>query len=131
MDEPDFKDILGLTVDKLKDGARKYKMSKGIGCALCDYSGYTTNYKGKDVMCSCEKEKFLKELYTKANVPRVYIGKSLDNWDIRTDAQGRDLGNESTTSERVLSLLKFFERYMVDIVNNDPPLLRHTRNMKN
>jgi len=130
MDEPDFKDILGLTVDKLKEGARRYKMSKGIGCALCDYSGYTTNYKGKDVMCSCEKEKFLKELYVKANVPRVYVGKSLDDWDIRTDAQGRDLGIESTTSERVLSLLNFFDRYMVDIVNNDPPSLRHTRNIK-
>jgi DNA replication protein DnaC len=130
MDEPDFKDILGLTVDKLKEGARRYKMSKGIGCALCDYSGYTTNYKGKDVMCSCEKEKFLKELYTKANVPRVYIGKSLDNWDIRTDAQGRDLGNESTTSERSFTITKYFEKHLVNIVNNDPPYIRHTGNMR-
>ena len=47
MDEPDFKDILGLTVDNLKEGARRYKMSKGIGCALCNYSGYTLTTRAK------------------------------------------------------------------------------------
>ena len=36
MNEPDFKDILGLNVDNLKEGARRYKISKGIGCPLCD-----------------------------------------------------------------------------------------------
>lgn len=130
MDEPDFKDILGLTVDKLKEGARRYKMSKGIGCALCDYSGYTTNYKGKDVMCSCEKEKFLKELYAKANVPRVYVGRTLDDWNTRTDAHGRELGIEQINSERVYTFLKHFEKHLVDIVNNDPPTVRHSGNIR-
>jgi hypothetical protein len=132
MAEPNFEDILGLTdlKENLRNSARNLRMHKGIGCALCDYSGYTTNYKGKDVMCSCEKEKFLRELYNKANVPRVYIGKSIDDWNIRTDSHGRDLGLESTTSERVLVLLKYFEKYLVDIVNNDPPTIRHTGNIK-
>ena len=130
MNEPDFKDILGLTVDKFKEGARMHKMNKGIGCALCDYSGYTTNYKGKAVMCSCEKEKFLKELYAKANVPRVYVGKTLDDWNTRTDAHGRELGIEQINSERVYSMLKHFEKHLVDIVNNDPPTVRHSGNMR-
>ena len=106
MPDADFTDILGLNVDKLKESARRYKMNKGIGCALCDYSGYTTNYKGKAVMCTCEKEKFLKELYAKANVPRVYVGKTLDDWNTRTDAHGRELGIEQINSERVYTFLK-------------------------
>ena len=130
MDEPDFKNILGLTVDNLKEGARRYKISKGIGCALCDYSGYTTNYKGKDVMCSCEKEKFLKELYAKANVPRVYVGRTLDDCNTRTDAHGRELGIEQINSERVYTFLKHFEKHLVDIVNNDPPTVRHSGNIR-
>ena len=130
MNEPDFKDILGLTVDNLKEGARRYKISKGIGCPLCDYSGYTTNVKGKDVMCSCEKEKFLKELYAKANVPKVYVGKTLDDWNTRTDAHGRELGIEQINSERVYTLTKYFEKHLVKIVNNDPPYIRHTGNMR-
>jgi len=130
MNEPDFKDILGLTVDNLKEGARRYKISKGIGCPLCDYSGYTTNVKGKDVMCSCEKEKFLKELYAKANVPNVYVGKTLDDWNTRTDAHGRELGIEQINSERVYTLTKYFEKHLANIVNNDPPYIRHTGNMR-
>ena len=130
MNEPDFKDILGLTVDNLKEGARRYKISKGIGCPLCDYSGYTTNQNGKDAMCSCEKEKFLKELYAKANVPNVYVGKTLDDWNTRTDAHGRELGIEQINSERVYTLTKYFEKHLVKIVNNDPPYIRHTGNMR-
>ena len=130
MNEPDFKDILGLTVDNLKEGARRYKISKGIGCPLCDYSGYTTNQNGKDAMCSCEKEKFLKELYAKANVPNVYVGKTLDDWNTRTDAHGRELGIEQINSERVYTLTKYFEKHLANIVNNDPPYIRHTGNMR-
>ena len=132
MAEPNFEDILGLNdlKENLQNSARNLRMNKGIGCALCDYFGYTTNYKGKSVMCSCEKEKFLRELYVKANVPRVYIGKSLDDWNIRADAHGRDLGQESKTSERVLLLLKYFEKFLIDIVNNDPPNIRHTGNIR-
>jgi DNA replication protein DnaC len=130
MNEPDFKDILGLTVDNLKEGARRYKISKGIGCPLCDYSGYTTNQNGKDAMCSCEKEKFLKELYAKANVPNVYVGKTLDDWNTRTDAHGRELGIEQINSERVYTLTKYFEKHLENIVNNDPPYIRHTGNMR-
>ena len=93
-------------------------------------SGYTTNVKGKDVMCSCEKEKFLKELYAKANVPKVYVGKTLDDWNTRTDAHGRELGIEQINSERVYTLTKYFEKHLVKIVNNDPPYIRHTGNMR-
>jgi hypothetical protein len=130
MADADFSDILGLNVEKLKEGARRYKMNKGIGCALCDYSGYTTNYKGKAAMCSCEKEKFLKELYAKANVPRVYVGRTLDDWNTRTDAHGRELGIEQINSERVYTFLKHFEKHLVDIVNNDPPTVRHSGNIR-
>jgi hypothetical protein len=130
MNEPDFKDILGLTVDNLKEGARRYKISKGIGCPLCDYSGYTTNIKGKSVMCSCEKEKFLKELYAKSNVPRIFIGKSIDDWNTRTDAHGRDLGMEQINSERVYKMLTYFEKNLVNILNNDSPTIIHTGNMR-
>ena len=130
MADADFTDILGLNVENLKEGARRYKMNKGIGCALCDYSGYTTNYKGKAAMCSCEKEKFLKELYAKANVPRVYVGRTLDDWNTRTDAHGRELGIEQINSERVYTFLKHFEKHLVDIVNNDPPTVRHSGNIR-
>ncbi len=61
MADPDFSDILGINVENLKEGARLYKMNRGIGCVLCDYSGYTTNFKGKAVMCSCEKDRFYKK----------------------------------------------------------------------
>lgn len=132
MAEADFTDILGLKDLKinLKEGARRYKMSKGIGCALCDYSGYTMNLKGKAVMCSCEKEKFLRELYAKANVPNIFIGKTVDDWNTRTDALGRDLGMEQINSERTYTMLKYYEKHFVDIANNNSPYIVHTGNMR-
>ena len=132
MAEPDFTDILGLniTVDKLKEGAKLYKKNKGIGCALCNYSGYTTNLKGKAVMCSCEKDKFLRELYAKSNVPRIFVGKTIDDWNTRTDSHGRDLGMEQINSERIYRMLTYFDKHLVSIVNNDPPTIIHTGNIR-
>lgn len=129
MADPDFADILGINVENLKEGARLYKMNRGIGCVLCDYSGYTTNYKGKAVMCSCEKDRFYKKLYRQSNVPQIFFGKTLDDWDTRTDSLGRDLGTEEQVSQKVITLLKFFENHFVRICQGDSPKIKHTGNV--
>lgn len=129
MADSDFSDILGITVENLKEGARLYKMNRGIGCVLCDYSGYTTNFKGKAVMCSCEKDRFYKKLYRQSNVPQIFFGKTLDDWDTRTDSLGRDLGTEEQVSQKVITLLKFFENHFVRICQGDSPKIKHTGNV--
>lgn len=129
MADPDFSDILGINVENLKEGARLYKMNRGIGCVLCDYSGYTTNFKGKAVMCSCEKDRFYKKLYRQSNVPQIFFGKTLDDWDTRTDSLGRDLGTEEQVSQKVITLLKFFDNHFVRICQGDSPKIKHTGNV--
>jgi DNA replication protein DnaC len=129
MADADFSEILGISSKDLKEGARLFKMNRGIGCTLCDYSGYTINYKGKAVMCSCEKERFFKKLYRQSNVPQLYFGKTLDDWNTRTDSLGRDLGNEEQVSQKVITLLKFYEKYFERICQGDSPRIKHTGNI--
>ena len=108
MSDVDFSEILGLKKlsDNLNESRKLQSIREGRGCVLCDYTGYTTNVNGKDIMCSCEKDKFLKELYIKSNVPRVHLLKTLDDWDTRNDARGRELGAQQATSENIHNFLK-------------------------
>jgi DNA replication protein DnaC len=129
MADSDFSEILGISVENLKEGSRLYKMNRGIGCVLCDYSGYTTNFKGKAVMCSCEKDRFYKKLYRQSNVPQIFFGKTLDDWNTRTDSLGRDLGTEEQVSQKVITLLKFFENHFLRICQGDSPKIKHTGNV--
>ena len=103
----DFIEILGIaSVEALREGAKNYRKNSGKGCVLCDYSGYTTSKLGKAVMCTCQKEKFLAELFIKANVPKSFYGKSVDDWNTRTDSDGNDLGIQyKFTQQRILNTL--------------------------
>lgn len=131
MADADFSEILGLNItsEDIKEGAKLQKMNRGIGCVLCNYSGYTTNFKGKAVMCSCEKERFYKKLYRQSNVPFLFESKTLDDWNTRTDSLGRDLGSEEQISQKVITLLKFFERNFHRICQGDSPKVKHTGNI--
>jgi len=129
MAEQDFSEILGITVKDLKEGAKIYRKSTGIGCVLCDYSGYTINNKGKAVMCSCEKDRFYKQVYQQNNVPRLFYGKTLDDWNTRTDSLGRDLGAEEQVSQKVITLLKYYEKHFERICQGDSPRIKHTGNV--
>lgn len=132
MADADFSEILGLskiTSDEMKEGAKLYKIKRGIGCVLCDYSGYTTNNIGKAVMCTCEKERFYKKLYRQSNVPFLFESKTLDDWNTRTDSLGRDLGNEEQISQKVITLLKFYEKKFSRICEGDCPKVKHTGNI--
>ena len=90
----DFLSSLNIKVDlqQLRDRAYQMRKESGKGCALCDYHGYTVNYKGQHIFCSCVKEKLLLDIYKIANVPNVYIGKTIEDWNTRTDGLGNDLG---------------------------------------
>jgi DNA replication protein DnaC len=132
MPEINFDDILG--IEKLADNlTAKQKIKnkyEGIGCALCDYSGYVKNINGKELMCSCQKEKIYKEIYDKANIPRIYLNNSLDDWNTRTDSQGRELGSEQKISETVYLILEFYVKNIISICNNRDIYIRHTGNIR-
>jgi hypothetical protein len=126
----DFEKILG--VDKIKsmrENAKLKRMSDGKGCALCDYTGYTTSDDGKAAMCSCLKEQFFKELFHKANVPKAFWNKTVADWNTRTDSYGKDLGAQQNISEKIYSLLSFYERNLVKICRGKFPKLKHTYNV--
>ena len=131
-EDDNFKKLLGINVDveTLKVHAKRRRMLEGKGCASCDYNGYITSYLGKTVMCSCVKDKFFKELFVKANVPEVYIGKTIDDWNTRTDSSGNDLGIQQKTSENIFKLLKFYEKNINNIVNGQIPKIIHTGSIR-
>lgn len=123
----DFAKMMGImSVDDIKKGARLSRMREGKGCAACDFTGYVINSNGKTCMCSCLKEKFLRDLFIKADIPRSYIGKSIDDWNTREDSSGRELGNQQLISERVYTLLKHYEKKFNKICNGESIKITHT-----
>jgi hypothetical protein len=123
----DFAKMMGLqTIEEVRKNASKKRMLEGKGCPLCDYSGYVYNENGKSSMCSCAKEKFYRELFIKANIPRAYLNKTLDDWNTRTDSLGRELGNQQIISERVYTLLKHYDKKMFKICGGESIKITHT-----
>lgn len=126
----EFELLLGL--DRIQDLNRKAvhdRKRQGKGCVLCNYTGYTTNSENKETMCSCEKNKFFYEIYNRANVPKAFIDKTLDDWNTRTDASGNDLGIQQVRSENVYTLLKNYDKHFVRICKGNPPNFKHSVNM--
>jgi len=128
-----FEDLIGLkiTVDDMKHHAKLARMKEGKGCFVCDYNGYTTNYQGKAVMCTCTKEKFFLELFQRADVPSLFCKKTTDDWNTRTDSLGNDLGPQQKISEMVYSLLKFYDKNLYKICNGVNIKITHTGNIRN
>lgn len=133
MSDVSFNEILGLetTAQILNEKDKLRRMSEGKGCVLCNYTGYTKSDSGKAILCSCEKERFYRKVYRKSNVPLLFIGKTLDDWNTRTDSSGKDLGAEEQTSEKVFTILKFYERSIDKIVNNECPRVKHSGHLVN
>jgi DNA replication protein DnaC len=127
-----FNEILGIvSVEQLKEGARLARRNSGKGCVLCDYSGYTNNMQGKAVMCSCQKEKIFADLFARANVPKPFFGKSVDDWNTRTDSEGNDLGIQQSISEKIFIFLNFYNKHIKKIVNGHLPRIKHAGNATN
>jgi DNA replication protein DnaC len=131
MSSDSFEEIIGLKIDpaSLRNSAKEYRKRQGNGCFLCDYFGYTHDSQGKTVMCSCLREKFLHELYVRANVPRSYYNSTVDDWNTRTDANGHDLGPQQSISEKVYQLLKFYDKNIHKIVAGHQLKITHTGNI--
>ena len=127
----DYAKMMGIVnIEELKKAARRRKMLDGNGCQLCDYNGYTINHTGKSLMCSCAKDKIYKELFLSANVPRAYISKSIDDWNTRKDSNGNELGKQQLVSERVFTLLKFYEKKLPKICEFEDISFIHTGGIK-
>ena len=123
----DFAKMMGIIdVEDIKKNARLSRMREGRGCAACDFTGYVVNSNGKSCMCSCLRDKFYKDIFIKADVPRAYINKSIDDWNTRTDSSGRELGNQQIVSERVYTLLKHYDKKLSKICNNESIKITHT-----
>ena len=132
MEENEFESMLGLngTVQELNKKAMLKRKREGIGCVLCDYTGFTISKDQKQVMCSCTKDKFYYEVFKKANVPNLYIGKNIEDWNTRTDAFGNDLGVQQNISEKTYALVKFYIKHLNGICTNNCPTIKHSGNMK-
>lgn len=127
----DFGKLLGIeNIESLREKAKNQRRFNGKGCVLCDYTGYTYNDDKTSSMCSCLKDNFFKDLFVKANVPRAYMNKSIDDWNVRTDSSGNDLGPEQTISERVFLLLKNYEKNLKNIFYGSPPIIVHSGNRR-
>lgn len=133
MSQDSFEDLLGLnaTVEDLRNSAKYARMQEGKGCFNCNYNGYTTNYQGKAILCSCTKDKIFKELFGKSNVPSLYYNKSVDDWNTRTDSLGNDLGPQQNISEKIFSLIKFYDKNLFKICSGTAIKIVHTGNVRN
>ncbi len=131
MSDISFDQILGIEsiASNLNAKDKTRRMQEGKGCVLCDYTGYTKSDNDKAILCSCEKERFYRKIYRQSNVPLAFMGKTLDDWNTRTDALGRDLGTEEQTSQKVITTLKFFEKHFNRICQGDCPKIKHTGNV--
>lgn len=133
IEDDDFESLLGLnkSIQSMNDEAMIKRKREGIGCALCNFLGYTLNEDKKQILCSCSKEKFFMEIYKKSNVPRLYIGKTIEDWNTRSDALGNDLGIQQTISEKVYALMKFYIKHFPNICAGHSPNIKHSANVRN
>lgn len=115
---------------KSKEKAYLQRKAEGKGCFSCHYTGYITNQDSTSSMCSCAKEKWLAEIFKKSNVPNKYIGKTLEDWETRTNSSGEDLGIHEITSQNVKRLLKFYEKNMIFIAQGMCPKIKHNINQR-
>jgi len=123
-DETNFLETMHVdfNVEKLKEGALKYRQSRGEGCHLCDYHGHLINSEGKAYLCSCTKNKFFRSMYELAEVPNDYIDSELSDWNINA-VGGNDLGSERRVSKRTLKLVEFYIKNFANILNGHLPNL--------
>lgn len=133
MDLNEFESILG--IDELKNNlsslAKSSRKNQGIGCVLCNYTGYTNSDNNKSVMCKCQKDKFYKEIFTKCNVPNLYLNKTIEDWNTRTDSLGNDLGMQQIVSQNIYTLLNFYDQHFTNICQGKLPRIKHTTFVRN
>ena len=124
--EDDFLKSMDISVQDLRDGAKKLRKQSGEGCESCNYFGHTINSQGKAVLCSCTKTRFWESMYTLADVPKAYISKELLDWNTNADSLGNDLGPQKKASKNVQMLLSFYIKNFSNIVNGHLPNLKHS-----
>jgi DNA replication protein DnaC len=110
----------------MNDEARKERMRDGIGCALCDYQGFTIGENGKSYFCACSRRKAMIKLCEEAQIPRSYWNKTLDDWNIHQDANGYDLGSQKKLSEKIRVLFAFYSKHFTNIANGHPPTVKRS-----
>ncbi len=124
--EDDFLKSMDISVQDLRDGAKKLRKQSGEGCESCNYFGHTINSQGKAVLCSCTKTRFWESMYALADVPKAYISKELLDWNTNADSLGNDLGPQKKASKNVQMLLSFYIKNFSNIVNGHLPNLKHS-----
>ena len=125
-----FLKSLGVDVDSINSKALEDRKKTGKGCLECDYRGYALNSDGDVIMCSCVKSRMLKEIYIKSNLPRKYWYKTIDDWNIHSDASGNSLGAQQTISNNIKQFVKFYSANLAAIVQGKSLYLQHSGNVK-
>lgn len=115
---------------KAQEKAYLQRKAEGRGCFSCQYTGYITNKDSTSSMCSCTKEKWLINIFKKANVPNKYIGKTLEDWDTRMNTSDIDEGLQNRSSQEIIRILKFYEKNLSFICQNMCPKIKHNSNQK-
>jgi DNA replication protein DnaC len=128
--DSNFLKSMGVDVDSLNKKALALRQQSGKGCIECDYNGYTLNSNGKTIVCSCIKYKMLKEIYEVAGIPRRYWTKTLDDWNIKQDANGNFLGRQQEISFYIKALTGFYSENVGKIAKGYDLYLTHTNNVK-
>lgn len=127
-EENEFLKFLGINKEEMDKRAKFQRKKDGKGCVLCDYTGLLNSEKGSE-FCSCVKNKMLRDIFIKANVPKIYLGKTMEDWNTRSDNAGNDLGSQQSISERVYFLLKNYERVISKICAGHQIKIKHSGNI--
>lgn len=127
-DDNEFLEFLGIDKQALDEKAKLARKKSGKGCVICNYTELVQGEKGSE-FCSCFKNKMLQDIFKKANVPNVYIGKTIEDWNTRTDNLGNDLGVQQKTSERIFMLMSIYSKKINKICKGYPIKFTHSGNV--
>lgn len=124
----EFLEFLGINKQEMDNRAKLQRKKEGKGCTLCNYTGLI-QANDMSEFCSCVKNKMLSEIFAKANIPKIYFDKTVEDWNTRTDNNGNDLGVHQSTSERVYVVLKNYDRVLSKICNGANITVKHSGNL--
>jgi len=88
-------------LEKGNEDFLKERAKRGVGCPKCNWMGYLV-IDEKAENCECWLKSTMERMCRAANVPRNYIGMTLENdWNPKQDANNQDTGSDEANKLRI------------------------------
>jgi len=89
-------------------------------CKICNNEGMVKDKNGLPILCECIKRKRLITLYKKIGLPLRFLDINIDQYSIKQDAHGKDMGKKDETKKTVVkNVISNFIDFLPSIIEGN------------